>query len=118
MKVRSSVKKMCASCKIVRRRGNLCVICSANPRHKQRQGFITYASEISIPPTSAEMSIKIEKAESYNFGVTGVTEMSIKIPKAESRKFGVTAVAPVLPIKQVPQMLFGGMNCLTSLLKC
>jgi len=37
MKVRSSVKKRCKKCKIIRRRGIVRVICS-NPRHKQRQG--------------------------------------------------------------------------------
>ncbi|MGD8744161.1 MAG: 50S ribosomal protein L36 [Candidatus Woesebacteria bacterium] len=37
MKVRSSVKKLCKNCKIVRRRGKVYVICT-NPRHKQRQG--------------------------------------------------------------------------------
>ncbi|MBL6721598.1 MAG: 50S ribosomal protein L36 [Planctomycetes bacterium] len=38
MKVRSSVRRICAQCKIVRRRGVLRVICKADPRHKQRQG--------------------------------------------------------------------------------
>ncbi|HHL72525.1 MAG TPA: 50S ribosomal protein L36 [Bacteroidetes bacterium] len=37
MKVRSSVKKICDSCKIIRRKGRVMVICK-NPRHKQRQG--------------------------------------------------------------------------------
>lgn len=37
MKVRSSVKKICAQCKIVRRKGRVYVICK-NPKHKQRQG--------------------------------------------------------------------------------
>ena len=37
MKVRPSVKRMCDSCKIVKRRGRVMVICS-NPKHKQRQG--------------------------------------------------------------------------------
>ncbi|HDP97770.1 MAG TPA: 50S ribosomal protein L36 [bacterium] len=37
MKVRSSVKKMCDGCKIIRRKGKVIVICK-NPRHKQRQG--------------------------------------------------------------------------------
>ncbi len=37
MKVRSSVKKMCDKCKIIRRRRILRVICE-NPKHKQRQG--------------------------------------------------------------------------------
>jgi len=37
MKVRPSVKKICDKCKVIRRRGNVMVICE-NPRHKQRQG--------------------------------------------------------------------------------
>ncbi|MEK6372796.1 MAG: 50S ribosomal protein L36 [Acidobacteriota bacterium] len=37
MKVRSSVKKICAKCKIVRRQGVIRIICE-NPKHKQRQG--------------------------------------------------------------------------------
>lgn len=37
MKVRPSVKKICESCKVIRRQGRVMVICS-NPRHKQRQG--------------------------------------------------------------------------------
>jgi large subunit ribosomal protein L36 len=36
MKVRASVKRICETCKLVRRRGVLRVICT-NPRHKQRQ---------------------------------------------------------------------------------
>jgi large subunit ribosomal protein L36 len=38
MKVRTSIKKLCEKCKLVRRRGVLRIICSGNPRHKQRQG--------------------------------------------------------------------------------
>ncbi|MEW6267092.1 MAG: 50S ribosomal protein L36 [Thermodesulfobacteriota bacterium] len=37
MKVRASVKKMCNKCKIIRRHGQVRVIC-VNPKHKQRQG--------------------------------------------------------------------------------
>jgi large subunit ribosomal protein L36 len=37
MKVRSSVKKMCEKCRLIKRRGNILVICT-NPKHKQRQG--------------------------------------------------------------------------------
>ncbi|WP_286136092.1 50S ribosomal protein L36 [Philodulcilactobacillus myokoensis] len=37
MKVRPSVKRLCSNCKIVKRKGRVCVICS-NPKHKQRQG--------------------------------------------------------------------------------
>ncbi|MBI4532124.1 MAG: 50S ribosomal protein L36 [Candidatus Latescibacteria bacterium] len=38
MKVQSSVKKRCADCKIIRRRGVVRVICKREPKHKQRQG--------------------------------------------------------------------------------
>ncbi|HEY3250861.1 MAG TPA: 50S ribosomal protein L36 [Ignavibacteria bacterium] len=37
MKVRSSVRKMCEHCKIIKRKGVIRVICK-NPKHKQRQG--------------------------------------------------------------------------------
>lgn len=37
MKVRSSVKKICKKCKIIKRKGVIRVICD-NPKHKQRQG--------------------------------------------------------------------------------
>ena len=37
VKVRPSVKPMCEKCRIIRRHGNVLVICT-NPRHKQRQG--------------------------------------------------------------------------------
>ncbi|MGE3163369.1 MAG: 50S ribosomal protein L36 [Planctomycetota bacterium] len=37
MKIKSSVRRICETCKIVRRRGVIRVICE-NPRHKQRQG--------------------------------------------------------------------------------
>ncbi len=38
MKVRTSVKKRSADCKLVRRKGVLYVINKKNPRFKQRQG--------------------------------------------------------------------------------
>lgn len=38
MKVRASVRKICKDCKIIKRRGVIRVICSATPKHKQRQG--------------------------------------------------------------------------------
>jgi len=38
MKVRSSVKKRSADCKIIRRKGKVFVINKKNPKFKQRQG--------------------------------------------------------------------------------
>lgn len=38
MKVLASVTRICRNCKIIRRNGVVRVICSSDPRHKQRQG--------------------------------------------------------------------------------
>lgn len=37
MKIRPSVKRMCNSCRLIKRHGKILVICQ-NPKHKQRQG--------------------------------------------------------------------------------
>jgi len=37
MKVRASVKPRCEKCRIIRRKGNVLIVCS-NPKHKQKQG--------------------------------------------------------------------------------
>ena len=37
MKVKASIKKICGSCRIIKRHGHLLVIC-INKKHKQRQG--------------------------------------------------------------------------------
>ncbi|KAL0285993.1 UNVERIFIED_CONTAM: 50S ribosomal protein L36 [Sesamum calycinum] len=59
MKVRSSVKKMCEFCRTVKRRGRVYVLCSANPKHKQRQGVSTFAYEGPVPPVSVTSSEQI-----------------------------------------------------------
>ena len=38
MKVVASVKTICRNCKIIKRKRVVRVICSSDPRHKQRQG--------------------------------------------------------------------------------
>ena len=38
MKVRSSIRRMCKDCKVVKRKGVLYIICKKDPKHKQRQG--------------------------------------------------------------------------------
>ena len=37
MKVRSSIKKICTNCRVIKRHGKLIINC-INPKHKQRQG--------------------------------------------------------------------------------
>ena len=38
MKVTSSIKRRCEHCQIIKRKGVVRVVCSRNPRHKQKQG--------------------------------------------------------------------------------
>ncbi|TAE40497.1 MAG: 50S ribosomal protein L36 [Runella slithyformis] len=38
MKVKASIKKRSAECKIIRRKGKLYIINKKNPKYKQRQG--------------------------------------------------------------------------------
>ena len=38
MKVRASVKPICADCKVVKRKGVVRIVCKKNPKHNQRQG--------------------------------------------------------------------------------
>ena len=38
MKVRASIKRRCENCQIIKRNGVVRVVCSRNPRHKQKQG--------------------------------------------------------------------------------
>ncbi|GAA0157709.1 hypothetical protein Leryth_026830 [Lithospermum erythrorhizon] len=58
MKVRSSVKKLCEFCRTVKRRGRVYVLCTANPKHKQRQGLSTLAYEGPLPSSSLTTSGK------------------------------------------------------------
>ncbi|MCS7152001.1 MAG: 50S ribosomal protein L36 [Endomicrobia bacterium] len=37
MKIRSSIKKICKKCRIIKRKKSMYIICS-DPRHKQKQG--------------------------------------------------------------------------------
>ncbi|XP_076901063.1 uncharacterized protein LOC143555384 [Bidens hawaiensis] len=75
MKVRSSVKKMCEFCRTVKRRGRVFVLCSANPKHKQRQGLSTISSchqpKLQLTSRISEMQIatyKPKDASSFGFG--------------------------------------------------
>ena len=45
-KVRTSVKKFCKDCYMVRRKGKVYVYCKSNGKHKQRQGWAFYITVI------------------------------------------------------------------------
>ena len=36
--IEDNMSKICPNCKVVKRKGTIRIICSKNPKHKQRQG--------------------------------------------------------------------------------
>uniref|UniRef100_M4C3B2 Ribosomal protein n=1 Tax=Hyaloperonospora arabidopsidis (strain Emoy2) TaxID=559515 RepID=M4C3B2_HYAAE len=85
MKVRSSVKRMCDGCKIVRRRKKVYVICDRSPKHKQRQGFHTTASAffkdaVVSPHTDFQAALKLLQFPGLASFKT-FREAAIQIPK-------------------------------------
>ncbi|KAG7555910.1 Ribosomal protein L36 [Arabidopsis suecica] len=98
MKVRSSVKKMCEFCKTVKRRGRVYIICSSNPKHKQRQGFSSFAYEGIIPSPLLSESI--------------VSQEMTRLPGQ-----GVSAgLASLLHKRPMPTAFFGWRSGLASIL--
>jgi ribosomal protein L36 len=49
MKVRSSIKRLCKHCYSVRRGKTAYVYCTKHPKHKQRQGFHSFAHDSECP---------------------------------------------------------------------
>ncbi|KAI5318477.1 hypothetical protein L3X38_038185 [Prunus dulcis] len=101
MKVRSSVKKMCEFCKTVKRRGRVYVLCTANPKHKQRQGMSTFAYEGTVSSMYAETSAKLENSSGHSVQA-GLASL---IPKKHE---------PLMP--SIPSTILGWRVGLASLL--
>ena len=72
MKVRPSVKRMCAKCKIIRRKRVVRVICE-NPKHKQRQGEKGGKDLARIAGIDLPRNKRIEIALTYIFGIGRTT---------------------------------------------
>ncbi|BBH07364.1 Ribosomal protein L36 [Prunus dulcis] len=101
MKVRSSVKKMCEFCKTVKRRGRVYVLCTANPKHKQRQGMSTFAYEGTVSSMYAETSAKLENSSGHSVQAG----LASPIPKKHE---------PLMP--SIPSTILGWRVGLASLL--
>lgn len=98
MKVRSSVKKMCEYCRTIKRKGRVYIMCTANPKHKQRQGMSTFAYEAPSHQPSVEISSSCAAQE-------------IK-PIHTSR----TGLASIIPQRHSLSMLYGWRVGLASIL--
>ncbi|KAJ4958394.1 hypothetical protein NE237_025505 [Protea cynaroides] len=96
MKVRSSVKKLCEFCRTVKRRGRVYVLCTANPKHKQRQGLSTFAYEGSLPPVASGMGAKQEVSSSYNseVGLASLLKKQGPLPLIYGWRTGLASLLP------------------------
>ena len=72
MKVRSAVRRLCKSCRIVRRRGRVYVVCKRNPRHKQRQGIHTEAAAVGAEVAPPQMDLSRFGLEHRYVGIQGI----------------------------------------------
>ncbi|PWA86642.1 Ribosomal protein L36 [Artemisia annua] len=103
MKVRSSVKKMCEFCRTVKRRGRVFVLCTANPKHKQRQGLSTISyEEGSFTSRLSEMQM---------------TRSSYQAKDASSSYGTGVGLASLLVERKVPALFAGWRVSLASLLQ-
>ncbi|KAJ8444642.1 hypothetical protein Cgig2_023705 [Carnegiea gigantea] len=79
----------------VKRRGRVYILCTANPKHKQRQGISTFAHEAALIPTPANVSSKAE------------------ISNNPTLRSGLASLAPKV---QQPPAVFGWRDAIASLL--
>ncbi len=71
LKVRPSVRPMCEKCRVIRRHGNVLVICS-NPRHKQEAGLMARIAGVNIPREK-----RVEIGLTYIFGIGRSTSLKV-----------------------------------------
>ena len=79
MKVRTSVKKICKDCKVVKRQGVIRIVCKKNPRHKfisiKKNDFSKYLHKKKIPYNIIEQK-KIEKFLKKEFKNKNILKVS------------------------------------------
>jgi len=104
MKIRSALRLICDKCEFVRRNRVLFVICSRNPKHKQRQGLSTFspAAAASACPscyTAPPMSHVSEVFSLPTPRVTSWTQTFVPMMMARESRSGMVK-RPDIPIAQ------------------
>ncbi|GAA5860185.1 hypothetical protein JCM8547_009219 [Rhodosporidiobolus lusitaniae] len=80
MKVRSSIKVYCDGCSVTRRKGVLYVLCSKNPKHKQRPTQ-QYVDRIEpVETSSGQASPKQEKTVGGSSTISPVRPTPLSLP--------------------------------------
>ena len=76
MIVKTSVKRMCPACAVVRRKGRIYIVCKVNARHKQRQGLHTLATAVS-PVVAAPRQLKLLALRNGARAATGAAAVAV-----------------------------------------
>ncbi|XP_058760286.1 uncharacterized protein LOC131633597 [Vicia villosa] len=97
MKVRSSVKKMCEYCRTIKRKGRVYVLCTANPKHKQRQGMSTFADEATSHQPSVEISSssatqEIKPFRTFPTGLASITPQRHSLSMLYGWRVGLASI--------------------------
>ena len=100
MKVRSSVKRICDGCSVVRRKGRIYIICSKNPRHKQ----VRYAVHVCVNSTQVDF-VPSDKAE-QGYVLRPYIGRSIILPRSVRRSNPNTARSSSHPRLASPHLEF------------
>ncbi|RXI05738.1 hypothetical protein DVH24_017780 [Malus domestica] len=120
MKVRSSVKKMCEFCKTVKRRGRVFVICTANPKHKQRQGMSTLAYEGTVSSILKKRSHLVRwQVPLPMSGSRAETSAKLENNSGHSVHAGLASLIPQKPepsMPSIPSTILGWRMRLASML--
>ncbi|KAG0610617.1 hypothetical protein M758_7G078600 [Ceratodon purpureus] len=91
MKVRAAVRRLCEYCKVVKRRNRVFVLCTVNPKHKQRQGFCDVAYETELPVMPLDFIRRVPKSYSSQPSETVVSRFQ---PVESNEGVGLASVLP------------------------
>ncbi|XP_024397286.1 uncharacterized protein [Physcomitrium patens] len=91
MKVRAAVRRLCEYCKVVKRRNRVFVLCTVNPKHKQRQGFCDAAYDAELPPLPLDFIRRIPKSSDAKLSGTVVSRFK---PAESNAGVGLASLVP------------------------
>lgn len=91
MKVRAAVRRLCEYCKVVKRRNKIFVLCTVNPKHKQRQGFCDVAYHSEQPSMPLDFIRRIPKSYSSQPSETVVSRFQ---PAKSNEAVGLASLLP------------------------
>ncbi len=102
MKVRSSVKALCKHCFVVRRGKIRFVYCKKDPKHKQRQGFHTFAHDDTAFCCACDTGSKSADVSGMSFFTNGpwvLPKAAFTTPLVQSVDFAKMSFSDLLKLQ-------------------